>query len=726
MVKFGWDKLKRFLAQANTWTGQQTFSNIAVTGGTIGGATITENLTTSTDPAANAAVTTAIVNSYNGVVVTLTAAGNTQTIQNPTTAATIRKFMVVNNDTSNNNLSVVANSVTFVLTPGEGQCFIWDGTAWGPTDLGITSLPVPVTQGGTGLATITDHGVMVGSGTGAVTPLSAGTNGQVLVGSTGADPVFATITDGEGIDTTLGAGTLTIACEDASTTNKGVVELATVAEAVAGTSTTLTPTCDGVAAAVAVVERAPNQGVALTYAASGTGIQVADNDNIDFGTGNFFGVIHVLLADYTPSAEVVLEQKTDGTNGREFTLQTNGKLRVTINTTDYDSTVATGCTDNTKHVFGYSVTRETAAAAGSIIFVVDGVQLGDAVAITAGAPTTVNNAVSQYVLGTSATRTAGTVNGYISGNRALTAAEHLALYRNGIAESDKWGSQTWNGITNTVDSDFSGAGNWYGTGNHTVTITGGEMQVVASGAGGTSANATVLDYSNFTIPSSGKNSNFQFQARISTGTGTLYYRTHCGTTGTVSLTSTMQTYDISLKSTGIEDHLYFSLSEAGTFYIDNVKIIETGATLALEPEGIQPNPGQWLDSSTNKLHAMQPATGSSLTRRKKDFEYRWTNTWTASSAAQYVGGLNQAVLSADHFITDIITQATVTTDVENLTLGDGSDADRFVTAFAPSATRTKQTVAAQNDGTNLKLVYTPAAEATMTVETIIRGFIWEP
>ena len=165
MVKFGWDKLKRFLAQANTWTGQQTFSNIAITGGTIGGATITENLTTSTNPAANAAVTTAIVNSYNGVVVTLTTAGNTQTIQNPTTEATIRKFMVVNNDTSTHNLPVVANSVTFTLTPGEGQCFLWDGSAWGPTDLGITSIPVPATQGGTGASTLTDHGVLVGSGT---------------------------------------------------------------------------------------------------------------------------------------------------------------------------------------------------------------------------------------------------------------------------------------------------------------------------------------------------------------------------------------------------------------------------------------------------------------------------------------------------------------------------------------------------------------------------------
>ena len=74
MVNFGWDKLKRFLKQNNIWTGTQTFSSIAVTGGTIAGTTITENFTTSTDPATNAAVTTAIVDAYNGVVVTLTGA----------------------------------------------------------------------------------------------------------------------------------------------------------------------------------------------------------------------------------------------------------------------------------------------------------------------------------------------------------------------------------------------------------------------------------------------------------------------------------------------------------------------------------------------------------------------------------------------------------------------------------------------------------------------------
>jgi hypothetical protein len=178
--------------------------------------------------------------------------------------------------------------------------------------------------------------------------------------------------------------------------------------------------------------------------------------------------------------------------------------------------------------------------------------------------------------------------------------------------------------------------------------------------------------------------------------------------------------------TNVTGNTFVATGTTPTTWTNSSSLRRTGVTWGIMPGGFQPAPGQCLDFSGNANHAMQPATGSSLTRYKKDFEYRWTNTWTASSAAQYVGGLNRAVLSADHFITDIITQATVTTDVENLELGDGSAVAKFVAAFTPSATRTKQTIAAQNDGTNLKLVYTPAAEATMTVETIIRGFIWEP
>ena len=92
-------------------------------------------------------------------------------------------------------------------------------------------------QGGTGASTLTDHGVLLGSGTDPITALGAMTNGQLVIGSTGNDPVVASITDGEGIDTTGGAGTLTIACEDASTSNKGVTVYSGTTKALAGTDT---------------------------------------------------------------------------------------------------------------------------------------------------------------------------------------------------------------------------------------------------------------------------------------------------------------------------------------------------------------------------------------------------------------------------------------------------------------------------------------------------------
>ncbi len=111
--------------------------------------------------------------------------------------------------------------------------------------------PIGVEDGGSGTSTLTDHGVLVGSGTDPITALGAMTDGQLVIGKTGADPVVASITDGEGIDTTAGAGTLTIACEDATDSNKGVVELATTTEATTGTDTARAVTPAGSAAALA-------------------------------------------------------------------------------------------------------------------------------------------------------------------------------------------------------------------------------------------------------------------------------------------------------------------------------------------------------------------------------------------------------------------------------------------------------------------------------------------
>ena len=60
------------------------------------------------------------------------------------------------------------------------------------------------------LTGLTNHAVLVGAGTSTITKLALATNGQVLLGSTGADPVFGTLTGTGGITFTTGAGSLVI------------------------------------------------------------------------------------------------------------------------------------------------------------------------------------------------------------------------------------------------------------------------------------------------------------------------------------------------------------------------------------------------------------------------------------------------------------------------------------------------------------------------------------
>jgi hypothetical protein len=72
------------------------------------------------------------------------------------------------------------------------------------------SIPITVPQGGTGQVTLTDHGVLLGQG---VNPVIGQvlTDGQLLVGSTGLDPVATGLTAGTGITVTPGAGSITVA-----------------------------------------------------------------------------------------------------------------------------------------------------------------------------------------------------------------------------------------------------------------------------------------------------------------------------------------------------------------------------------------------------------------------------------------------------------------------------------------------------------------------------------
>ena len=80
------------------------------------------------------------------------------------------------------------------------------------------SATLAVSSGGTGATSLTDGGVLLGSGTGAVTATSVLTNGQLLIGDGTGDPTVGTLTEGSNVTITNGAGSITIASTDTNTT----------------------------------------------------------------------------------------------------------------------------------------------------------------------------------------------------------------------------------------------------------------------------------------------------------------------------------------------------------------------------------------------------------------------------------------------------------------------------------------------------------------------------
>lgn len=119
-------------------------------------------------------------------------------------------------------IEIIPDSGTSPVVSNAGGGVSFTGDTTGLTFVGGTnevsvSGTLVVANGGTGATTLTDHGVLVGSGTGAVTALTVGTNGQVLVGATGADPAMATLTSADGsIVFATGANTLDLTVDAAA------------------------------------------------------------------------------------------------------------------------------------------------------------------------------------------------------------------------------------------------------------------------------------------------------------------------------------------------------------------------------------------------------------------------------------------------------------------------------------------------------------------------------
>jgi len=72
--------------------------------------------------------------------------------------------------------------------PSSGNTLFQMTTAGAPS---FPTAPLDVPSGGTGVNTITDHALIVGSGVATVSEVAVGATGTVLIGTTGADPSFS-------------------------------------------------------------------------------------------------------------------------------------------------------------------------------------------------------------------------------------------------------------------------------------------------------------------------------------------------------------------------------------------------------------------------------------------------------------------------------------------------------------------------------------------------------
>lgn len=140
-------------------------------------------------------------------------------------------------------ISTITGDIGGAITPSAGGNINIVGVA-GVTVTGDPLLNKLTITGGS-LGT-TNHAVQVGNALGGLFSLPIGGDGSVLLGTTGADPVFSFLTSSDGsIVFNPSAGALEIDVANATTVQRGCVYLATAAESINGGSATKVVTPDG-------------------------------------------------------------------------------------------------------------------------------------------------------------------------------------------------------------------------------------------------------------------------------------------------------------------------------------------------------------------------------------------------------------------------------------------------------------------------------------------------
>ena len=367
------------------------------------------------------------------------------------------------------DLAIVASnlSAVFASPPGIGSTSPAAGAFTTLSATGAFSLSgdqVQVSEGGTGLATITDHGIMVGSGTGAVTPLAVGTDNQILIGQTGADPIWSNNVDIPGtldvtgattLDDTLdvaGATTITAAL----TVNSLVVDNVTYDADAITSSSSLDIDAAGAlqinssGGIISIGNDAVAQNINLGTGAAARTIAIGNVTgatalNLRLGTGNFT-LDGVGGSTYTIGASTTTGTISIGGTAQTGTMTIAGgtgaqTINIANSTGGKTVAIATGAGANAVTIGSTNTTSATTIQAGSggITLTGDVSASGDVSLTTAGSFIAIEGGAATDFIGT-ATLTAGTVT---VANTNIGAADRILLSRRSINGSTALGSLTY-------------------------------------------------------------------------------------------------------------------------------------------------------------------------------------------------------------------------------------------------------------------------------------------
>ena len=209
-----------------------------------------------------------------------------------------------------NRIEISNNGNVTIDAPGSGVGLTIAGgglTSTGPTTFTSLGAGVMSTNGG-GLVTsnsTTNHAVQVGNATNNLTSLAVGTDGQVLIGATGANPAFATLTSTGGT-ITFTAGPNSLDLETSGATANSFVTDSGIATPVAG---------------VLNVKGVLGGSITTTGSGNNLDIKVAGTTNHAFQVGNSMGSLTSLPAATngqipigSTGADPVVAVPTNGSN----------------------------------------------------------------------------------------------------------------------------------------------------------------------------------------------------------------------------------------------------------------------------------------------------------------------------------------------------------------------------------------------------------------------------